>query len=57
MANYTHARISFDQAVGRTLEVNNVSMDEAASGHVARESVLPASLPTPPPAPVPGEKK
>jgi outer membrane protein len=49
MANYTHARISFDQAVGRTLDVNHVSMDEAISGHVTRESILPA--------PVPGEKK
>jgi outer membrane protein len=45
MANYTHARIAFDQSLGRTLEINNVSMDEAASGHVARESVLPATLP------------
>ena len=45
MANYTHARISFDQAVGRTLEINHVSMEEAVSGHVARESALPASLP------------
>ena len=39
MANYTHARISFDQALGRTLEVNHVSMAEAVSGKVARESV------------------
>jgi outer membrane protein TolC len=61
MANYTHARIGFDQAVGRTLEVNHVSMEEAASGKVARESSLPAQLPTPPPTlpptPPPGEKK
>jgi len=45
MANYTHARIAFDFAVGQTLEVNHVSMDEAISGSVARESVLPAVLP------------
>jgi outer membrane protein len=45
MANYTHARVSFDQALGRTLEVNHVSMAEAVSGKVARESVLPANLP------------
>jgi outer membrane protein len=57
MANYTHAKINFDQSVGRTLSVNNVSMEEAMSGHVSRESILPATLPTPPPAPVPGEKK
>ena len=49
MANYTHARISFDQALGRTLDVNHVSMEDAVVGKVARESVLPANLP--------GEKK
>lgn len=46
MANYTHARIAFDQAVGMTLEVNHISLDEALSGHVARPSTLPSSLPT-----------
>lgn len=45
MANYTHARIAFDVALGQTLDVNHVSMDEAVSGHVARESSLPAALP------------
>jgi outer membrane protein TolC len=49
MANYTHAKINFDQSVGRTLDINNVSMEEAVSGRVARESLLPATLP--------GEKK
>lgn len=34
MANYTHARIAFDQAIGKTLEVNHVTLDEALSGHV-----------------------
>jgi outer membrane protein len=32
MANYTHARIALDQAVGRTLEVNRVSVEEALAG-------------------------
>ena len=32
MANYSHARIAFDQALGRTLEVNHISMDEAIAG-------------------------
>ena len=41
MANYTHAKIAFDEAVGQTLDVNGISMEEAASGHVARQSVLP----------------
>jgi outer membrane protein len=45
MANYTHAKIGFDDAMGRTLEVNNVSMAEAASGHVQRESFIPLSAP------------
>ncbi|HTW63356.1 MAG TPA: TolC family protein [Bryobacteraceae bacterium] len=43
MANYTHAKIAFDEAVGQTLDVNNISMEEAASGRVARESAIPAS--------------
>jgi outer membrane protein TolC len=41
MANYTHARIFFDSAMGRTLEVNHISMQEALDGRVERESVLP----------------
>jgi len=45
MANYTHARITFDLAMGRTLDVNHISMQEAASGHVGRESSVPESLP------------
>jgi outer membrane protein len=32
MANYTHARINFDQALGDTLEVNHVSLPEALAG-------------------------
>jgi len=49
MANYTHAKVAFDEAVGQTLDVNNISMDEAASGHVARESVIPESVTEPRP--------
>jgi len=41
MANYTHARIGFDEAVGQTLEANRISMEEAKSGKVTRHSVLP----------------
>ncbi|MBI5282150.1 MAG: TolC family protein [Candidatus Solibacter usitatus] len=40
MANYTHARIAYDQALGRTLDVNNVSLDEALQGRVSRQSTL-----------------
>jgi outer membrane protein TolC len=41
MANYSHARIALDQALGRTLEVNHVSMDEAISGHVRAAASVP----------------
>ena len=44
MANYSHARIAFDQALGRTLEVNHISMAEAVAGKVG------AAPRTPPPA-------
>lgn len=49
MAAYTHAKIAFDQAVGDTLDVNHIKWEEAVSGHVERESMLPLTLP--------GEKK
>jgi outer membrane protein TolC len=45
MANYTHAKIFFDQAMGRTLQVNHISMQEATDGKVQRESFIPATLP------------
>lgn len=37
MANYSHARIALDQALGATLEVNNISLEEAVAGKVARK--------------------
>lgn len=45
MANYTHARIAFEQALGSTLERNNISMEEIDSGRVQRPSSLPDVLP------------
>jgi outer membrane protein len=45
MANYTHAKVAFEQALGRTLDVNHISIAEAQSGRVARHSVLPQTLP------------
>jgi outer membrane protein TolC len=50
LANYSHARIAFDQAIGTTLDVNHISLDEALSGRVARASMLPAALPAGHPA-------
>ena len=45
LANYSHAQIAFDQALGTTLDVNNISITEAYAGKVARPSLLPAKLP------------
>lgn len=45
MAAYTHAKIAFDQALGQTLDVNHIKWEEAVSGRVERESVIPESLP------------
>ena len=47
MANYTHAKISLDQALGRTLEVNNITIDEAMRGRASYQSVLGSDLPKP----------
>jgi outer membrane protein len=45
MANYTHARIALDQALGTTLEVNHISLVEALEGQLARPSELPPTIP------------
>jgi hypothetical protein len=44
MANYTHARIAFDESVGQTLEQNGISMEEAKTGQVARASSIPDTV-------------
>ncbi len=41
MANYSHAQITFDLAMGRTLDVNHISMTEAEKGFVERQSIIP----------------
>jgi outer membrane protein TolC len=45
LAAYSHARIDLDVALGRTLDVNHIKLDEAYSGHVERQSALPSDLP------------
>jgi outer membrane protein TolC len=45
MANFTHAQLNFDFALGRTLEVNHISMQEALAGRVERQSFIPESVP------------
>jgi outer membrane protein TolC len=44
MANYTHAQIAFDQAVGRTLDINHIEIGEAVAGHVVRPSSIPENV-------------
>jgi outer membrane protein TolC len=45
MANYTHAKIAFDEALGQTMDANGISMKEVVAGRVERESSIPASVP------------
>lgn len=45
-ANYSHARVQFDQALGTTLATNHISLGDVQSGHISRQSELPAVLPT-----------
>jgi len=48
LAAYSNARVALNQTVGTTLQVNNVSLQEAITGHVGRSSTLPSSLPAQP---------
>ena len=41
LSAYVHARASLDKALGETLEVNHVSVDEGLNGQVSRESKIP----------------
>ena len=47
-ATYVHAKIALEVALGRTLDVNHVSISEAIKGRVSRQSAIPANLPTAP---------
>ena len=42
---YSSARISLDQTLGTVLKTSNISVEEAQSGRVNRQSVLPPTLP------------
>lgn len=42
---YSNARIALGQTVGTTLEDTHVSIKDAKSGYIARQSALPANLP------------
>jgi outer membrane protein TolC len=43
-ANYTHARIAMEQALGVTLEAHGISITEALQGRMSRPSSLPADF-------------
>jgi outer membrane protein len=44
-ASYSRSRVALDQTLGETLEVNHVSLGEAQTGKVVRESTVPATTP------------
>lgn len=41
LGTYAKAKNNLDQVIGRTLEANDISVDEAKAGQVARESQIP----------------
>jgi outer membrane protein TolC len=42
---YSNAHVALDRTLGATLKANNISIEEAQSGQVNKQSVLPATLP------------
>ena len=44
LANLEEAKASYERALGRTLEVNNVTIADAQSGEVERETLIPGTL-------------
>ena len=44
LADLVEARASYERAVGRTLEVNGVSIADARTGEVERETLIPGTL-------------
>jgi len=45
---YSNAQVSLNQTLGTTLKANNVSLNEAMTGQVARKSSVPANVPSQP---------
>ncbi len=45
---YSNAEVALHQTIGTTLEANHVSLQEANTGQVARQSTLPEKLPSQP---------
>jgi outer membrane protein len=44
LANLVEAKASYERAVGRTLEVNHVTVADAKTGEVERETLIPGTL-------------
>jgi outer membrane protein TolC len=44
LANLEEAKANYERALGRTLEVNHVTVADAKSGEVERESLIPGTL-------------
>src|SRR6266571_1103868 len=44
LADLVEAKANYERAVGRTLEVNRVSIADAKSGEVERETLIPGTL-------------
>jgi outer membrane protein TolC len=42
---FSNARVALDQTLGTTLKSNNISVEEAQSGRLSRQSTLPTTLP------------
>ncbi|MGC1414648.1 MAG: hypothetical protein WA817_05165, partial [Candidatus Acidiferrum sp.] len=44
LANLEEAKANYERAVGRTLEVNHVTIADAESGEVERATLIPGTL-------------
>lgn len=44
LANLEEAKANYERSLGRTLDVNHVTIAEAESGHVDRETLIPGTL-------------
>ena len=44
LANLEEAKANYERALGRTLEVNHVTIADAESGHITPETLIPGTL-------------
>jgi outer membrane protein len=43
MVNLAQAKVNFDRAMGRILETNNITISDAKSGHVSKDTLIPGT--------------